>query len=389
MMGTDTKHAVFAPSRMKMLINCPGSYALTKDLPEQAQSDFAAEGTLAHDYIEQLLKTKDKKAADKILKSIPDDEMRGHVSDYLAFIDKVKSTFLKTATGKWFEFIEQKVELTEEVYGTLDYALVADRGGAVSAIVCDFKYGRGVEVSPEQNEQLLTYAAALNRHFKGRIKKFYIIVYQPRTPGDAYGRWDTGYESVEAHEAKVLVTVSKAKMMAEGSLELALSAGDHCRFCRAKSTCPAVHEEVNKTALALLDDESKPPAVNTIPVEQLVNIFSKKKQIESFLEDVEHHLLTMLRDGTPVPGYKLVNGRSQRKWLEDVDAVAKKLKELGVKKPLKKSLIGIGDVERQIGEGKIDDLVTRTEPKLQIAPESDKRAKAITSEDAATLLTEL
>ena len=393
----EKKHAVYAPSSMKIIMECEAAPVLWADLPDGPTSEYAAEGTLAHSYVERMLKSQTQKERTAILKEITDEEMKKHVQDFYTFIQKMRENFLSKSKGKWFEFIEQKVELSENCFGTLDYGLVAVRNGVPEAIICDFKYGKGVDVDAEDNAQLTTYAAALNKHFKNALKKFYIFIYQPRTPGEPYKRWEPVEGAVEQWGTKVLKRIQvieglKEKYPTLDLPDLHYSVGDHCRFCKAKMSCKMIAEDVKSKALAVFQaaEESKPlPAVNTVPLDTLLHIFKSKKIIESYLADVEHHLLTLKMNGGEVPGYKLVHGRSVRKWLDDTDTVAKALKARGVKQPLKKSLITIGEVETALGEGKIADLTTKTEPKLQLAPVDDKRKEVITSDKALELLTVL
>ena len=118
--------------------------------------------------------------------------------------------------------------------------------------------------------------------------------------------------------------------------------------------------------LALLEQHANPVKKNgkekdnyaeliaTVPLETLIKIQEKKKLIEHYLSSIERYLMVKLERGEEVPGYKLVKSRARRTWKKDVEGVGKELIELGVEDPYKKSIIGIGEVERVVGKGKID-----------------------------------
>jgi len=142
--------------------------------------------------------------------------------------------------------------------------------------------------------------------------------------------------------------------------------------CKAQATCKEYHKDVSENMLSLLPDNTDVPSV---PIETLVDIFRKRKQIEHYLEAVSNYLHTALEAGVEVPGVKLVRGRRVRKWRNDIspDKLASELTKLGCAEPYRLQLQTIGFVERVVGKGKLDDLTELPEGKLQVVLEEDSR----------------
>ena len=387
---TDRAHAVIAPSSVGRTMKCPGWIAAHNQLLESGElvegpaSTFAQEGTTAHEIAEYygLHYGVDPKTFPEEFVTKGDEDMHMYGQAYAKFIHMLERKFTG-AKGKVSAAYERRLKFSENIWGTLDYCMVGKRNGKHMAAIVDYKYGQGVDVSAEDNPQLKTYAACLAEESKRQgvtIEKFFFFIYQPSTPGDAYSQWKCDASVIE--EWAALLVLLEQQVINNAS-DLSAEGLDHCRFCPVKPCCTAFTDEVAKGALTVINDAPDFPApdIETLTLEQVVEVFTKKKAIEHFLKDVESHLLRKLETGEEVPGYKLVNGRSSRKWLDDEETVATALRGMGVEEPYRKSLITIGAVEKEVGKGKdakaaLEPLVSYTTPKKQIALESDKR-KAI------------
>jgi hypothetical protein len=371
-------HAIYSPSACYRNLSCKGSIALIKHYGIKGKpSKFAEEGTLAHDWIKKALETiHDMKHFD--FTQIPDEEMREHVQNYCAVIGQLNTSFRKVMKGV-AHFVEQKVKFDDAFWGTADYVLTGynKTNGQPEAVICDFKYGRGVEVDAEDNEQLLCYALCLQKQLQKDFAKVHCFIYQPRTPGNPLARWSVdvttlngAYISVVKNKRDCLDLVGKPIE----EIEANLCAGDHCRFCPAKLECIAFKERLNSTQLKILDDIPSVPQIGALTLEQKVAIFNLRKPMKNFIDEICDSLLQDAIKGTEIPGMKIVEGVRRRKWVDNVDTVGAKLTELGVSNPFKKSLIGIGEVEKQVGKGKLDDLTELPPAKYQLVPVEDKRA---------------
>jgi hypothetical protein len=164
---------------------------------------------------------------------------------------------------------------------------------------------------------------------------------------------------------------------------------DHCRFCLYKPWCPEFAKEVeNKTLIVLNNAEPLLPDLNKTPTEQLVKMFKAKKAIETCLKDAEHILLTRGLKGEDIGDLKVVAGQSRRKWIDDEKKVYAVLKANGCTRAYRKSLITLGEAEKQIKNGKevLAEVTIKSEPKNQLTTSDDKRP-ALSGTKALDLLT--
>lgn len=392
-------HALYAPSATYRNLSCKGSLALIQSLknsgriPTKSESSiFAKEGTLAHDWAKKALTCIHKQIHFDFM-TIPDDEMRVHVTNYCAFIGELNTKFRHTCEGVQF-YIEQKVKCDDDFWGTADYVLTGfhKRTKEPMAVIADLKYGKGVEVDVEENEQLLSYAVCLSHTLKRAFSVVHCFIYQPRTPGKEFNRWTIDSKILDGAESVILSNKEECLAILEsGDYEPHLNAGEWCRFCPAKMNCKAYQEDLNSTKLQILADlpEVLPeePKIHELSIEQKVEIFKRRKSLKKFIDDICADLLVTANNGTEVPGYKIVTGTRRRGWKKEmpdsdgticskedaINVIGSYLQDLGVEEPFKKSLKGIGEIEKEIGKGKIDDLTELSRPSYQLVPISDKR----------------
>lgn len=390
-------HAILSPSSAHRWKECLGTILLSKDMPSKT-SEYAEEGTLYHDYIARIRTAHfSNKSVKKILDEVEDEEMAHHLEQSYEFTRTLQQKFLREDDKKIQIYIEERVKLTKNIWGTLDFGMLVQRAGKTDGpgrrvydlVIVDDKYGKGVKVSAVENIQLLTYALAIDKEHAHGIRNIYLYVFQPRVGGDKpFSRWQPDRAYLQKVYSELVDVERKHMQILAGQREAEFKTGEHCRFCLAAGKCPALKAELEKEdamQLDVLEEHSKPkkrgkknvdnfPAlIPKVPVEQLVQIFDKKKLIEHYLESVERYLMTLLEQGEKVPGYKLVKSRTRRMWQKDVDKVGEELIKIGVSHPYRKSLVTIGEVEREIGKGKIDHLTETSEAKLQLAKEDDER----------------
>lgn len=407
----DRDHALLSPSGIHKAIKCPGSVVLEELLPAREKdgrepSVYAEEGTRGHECSEydtaKLVGIKGFPKPEHYDDNPP--EMIQYGKDYAKFCKERLDEFLEHHEPLTpYPMLETRVIFSNNIWGTLDFgqAGVHKKTGEPRALLVDYKYGQGINVSAQDNSQLLTYAVCLNEVVcpEKVFEKAYIYIYQPRTGTSPWDRWTAERDNLVAWKRQLQDLEAFVEGLFEDLSPLTaamenLNAGDlkHCRFCRAKPACPAFRKAVNATAVQALDAapsfSQRPELFET---HSLLDVYEKKKAIETFLKDVERELMHRMKNGEHVDGYKLVKGRQTRKFIKDEKKVAAHLKELGCKRAYKRSLVTIGEVEKQIGKKKADLLepvIERTEGKLQIAPLEDKRtAEAVL--DSAEVLTEL
>lgn len=369
----DREHAVLAPSAAHRWFNCPGSMWLSRGIISEP-SEAAIEGTIAHEWAEKLRKAcEDPSEYASVLLSCErhDEEMAYYCDAYVDFLDSIKRKFVNDHYSEFDEFVEQRVKFSDNIWGTLDWAAIRIKGKTIEAVLADFKYGRGVYVSAD-TIQLLIYLLCLRRYLGKRIKKAWVYVYQPRYQKELpHERCSYNESDIDEWEEKIIKAEKIAVKTLNGDIEPVYNPGDHCQFCLGQLKCKAFKAYATKDTLAVLEAQTL-PAVERVPLESLIVLHRKKKQIQHFLQNVDNYLIARLKRNQKTPGLKLIQSRTQRKWKEDTEYVAQGLRKLGAN-PFKKKLIGIGEAEKIAGKNKINHLTERSEGKLQLVDEDDER----------------
>lgn len=260
--------------------------------------------------------------------------------------------------------VEHEVSYTNWVpcgFGTADVIIVAE--GILT--VGDFKYGKGVTVSAERNPQVMLYAlGALEMFdFLFEIEIVRMCIFQPRLSNVSI--WEIPKDDLIVWAEGELT--EKAKLAHEGKGDFA--SGDHCRFCKAKAICRKRAEE----NLALAQLEFAEPA--TLMDEEIAEVLSKADALASWASDVRDHALQQALSGKQWPGFKLVEGRSNRRYVSE-DAVAKAVEDAGFD-PYEKRILGITAMTKLLGRKRFDELlgsyIEKPQGKPTLVPETDKR----------------
>jgi hypothetical protein len=291
--------------------------------------------------------------------------------------------------------VEQRVEFSDcigvpESFGTSDAVILTADGEELQ--VHDLKYGRGVKVDAEKNEQLMLYAlGALNEFgMVGDFQRVRMVIHQPRL--SHLSEWDCTVEQLlafaqQAREAAAIAT----SIVDPGESAVLLTPGEkQCRFCKAKAICPALTAQVLATVSDDFVDVDQPLAPQLEHVAErtfdnaiLGNLLGAVDLIESWCKAIRAKAETELLAGNDVPGFKLVEGRrGARKWgdAEKAEATLKGMR-LRVEEMYDLSLISPTTAEKLHKAGKIgprqwprlQELITQSEGKPSVAPSSDKR----------------
>lgn len=364
---TDRDHALISPSALGRTVECPGWIEFSTHFPKQETSDAAADGTVVHELLDDMFK------GEPITREHTEEQLEYALSAH---------TWWQTLEGKFTKFeswSEIKVKLTDNIWGTLDRGLY-DRESS-TLIVWDYKHGQGVEVFAHENWQLMAYAIGLMRKLGlgKELKRVWCVVYQPRIKLlNKFDVWETDVETLidrfktmRATEDKVVKKVQEFK------------SGMHCTFCPCKSDCKTLLEDTNKALVTQMDDEVlNLPLVDKITLDQKINIFKHKPQIEKFLKNIATSLLNQAVAGEKLEGLKVVEGDSKRKWIKEEAIIEKELKSLDVE-PYEKKLRAFSKVEKELGKdkNKISHLLVKPKGKLTLVEESSKRKAVDLLED--------
>lgn len=375
-------HALLSPSAAHRWANCTPSAKLEDTLPDTT-SEAAAEGTLAHEICETKLRfhffttefgRKDYNARMKELKAheLYKAEMMGYTDDYKDFVHKEALKF----EHKPHVVIERRLDLNNyvpESFGTADCILI----GGNTLHVIDFKYGKGVPVSADHNEQLALYALGVYEEFSiiYDIKTVKMSIVQPRI--DNNSTWEIPIETLLTFGEDIR---EKARLAFNGEGEF--KTGDWCKFCRASHSCRARADENIRLAFAT---DKKPDLLTNEEIGEYLRI---GQDVAAWLKDLQEYALGESLAGRPVAGWKAVEGRGSREWI-DQDKAFSILKENGfdeavlyVRNPITlaqtETLVGKKDFKSLVG-----DLVKKNPGKPTLVKESDKR-QAITNKVTAS-----
>ena len=359
-----TTHAILSASSSDRWLHCPPSARLNQKVEDET-SPYALEGTEAHTLCEYKLKValgqkaKDPKDVLTMYSNEMEDAAESYVDHILEALEGIKKT-----TPDPIILIEQRLDFSEfvpEGFGTADCVILADE----TLHLWDFKYGTGVLVEAEKNSQLMLYGLAATLLFDGiyDFNEVQMTVFQPRRnnissytlPKDELYLW--------ANE-----TVKPIAALAfEGKGDF--TSGSWCKFCKVKATC----KERARANLELAKYEfARPPLLSD---EEIECILEQLDELTSWAKDISDYALNKAKSGKKWKGFKLVEGRSNRKYIDN-DKVAETVSEAGFD-PYEKKLLGITAMTQLLGRKQFNellgDLVIKPEGKPALVPESDKR----------------
>ena len=376
-------HAKLSASGASRWATCPGSVQMEEGIPDK-ESIYAQEGTLAHELSELKLKHYldskgfGKRKLNAAVKKIKEDvlyqaEMDGFTDNYVDFIKEKALSF----PSKPYIEIEKRVDFSSWVpggFGTCDCILI--HGTTLSII--DLKYGKGVPVSAEKNEQLILYALGAYNAFSliYDIKKIEMNIVQPRL--NNYSSWEVDLTELLLWGDYFNVQSSKAL---SGTGELVPSA-KACKFCKARDIC-SVRAENN---LSLESEIHLNP--NEIPRDKLFEYISRGEDIAKWVNDLKAYALNLCLSGEDVKGLKAVAGRTSRSWTNQDEAL-KKLIDGGIDEAIifDKVPLTLAKLEKALGKEQfnnlVGDMVVTSTGKPTLVFENDKRP-AITDTVKAT-----
>ena len=361
-----TSHAKLSASGSARWLNCPGSVNAEKGIKNKS-SFFAAEGTAAHALAEHCLVERlpaDSQIGQMFEGFIVDNYMAEFVQPYVDYVQQFSGEHLYEVRVDFSPWVP-------EGFGTCD-AMVIQRDGVLRVI--DLKYGQGLRVDAEDNTQAMLYALGAYEDFGSiyDISTIEITIHQPRL--DHVSEWSitvtdllTWGEEVKRKAAECLTP------------DAPRNASDKaCQWCKAKPTCSALKTLTETAIITMFDDvdAATMPLTDTLTDEQLKQALQHKKLITGWLDSVEAHIVERLTEGQDFEGFKIVEGRSLRKWGDELGAVALLREQYDDAQLYKKSFVSVSQAEKLIGKkngGQLADFIVKPPGKPTLAPSSDKR----------------
>lgn len=385
------KHAILSPSAAHRWLHCTPAPRVEAEFPETT-SEYAEEGRLAHSVCELAAKKKftvmnnrTYNSRLKKLKADPkwDDEMLSTAATYVEHLTEHAMRFEHAP----YVALEVQVDITDyapEAFGTCDCVMI----GGDELIITDYKHGKGVPVSAQDNPQMLLYALGALKLYRpiygDMIRRVSTYIDQPRL-----GSYDGASMTVEELLAWGESIKPKAAAAFMGTGEFA--PGEWCRFCRAKAKCRA---RANQNT-ALEDFKDCIPLGRSIPMqaeydatgfklsncltdEEIGTLLVRAEGLVAWYNDLKEYTLAACLNGKTIPGWKAVEGRSTRAWT-DQDAALEALMAGGVEEAIIYDRVPktLAQLEKVIGKQRFGELVggmiTKSPGKPALAAESDKR----------------
>ena len=381
-MPTPEQHALLSASAASRWLVCTAAPRYEEQFPEST-SEYAEEGRLAHSFCELKLLKKftvslTQKAFTTRINKLKKDAM------FNPEMEKTSDLYIEHLTERAMQFdsapyvtAEVRVDYSEyapEGFGTCDCVMI----GGDTIIITDYKHGKGVTVSAEDNPQMKLYALGALKKYRAiygdTIKKVVLVIEQLRLSEEP-SMWETTVDELIAWGESIKGIAEKAFM---GLGEFV--PGEHCRFCRGKAQCK-VRASVN-TALEEFKDcvpEAKAqPGDDILTDAEIGDLLIRGAELVSWYKDLEEYALNATLSGKEIPGWKAVAGRANRAFT-DQDAAIKAIIAAGYdeallyeRKPLTLSaletLIGKKDFAEKFGQ-----FITKPLGKPTLVPMSDKR----------------
>ena len=297
---TEPVHSKLGASGASRWMACPGSVALTAALGKGGddESEFAAEGTAAHEVAAECLRTVSdawEHVGRTFHNHVLDYDMADHVQKYINECRRIS-----VGAETW---IEHRItsNLHADLFGTMDFAALSE----YSLKLRDLKFGAGLTVEVEDNAQLKYYAFGMLQTpdlFDG-VRYVEIGIVQPRKDHPNGPVRVVTHTAEEIHEWGHGVLIP---MMKRTERDHTLDPGEHCRFCPARFVCPALQ------GIFQYASQTPPTSVRELSDTMLGLAYRATGPARIFINAIETEALSRLNNGKKVPGLKLVDKRADR-----------------------------------------------------------------------------
>lgn len=388
----DREHAILSASASHRWLECTPSAMLEATEGIEECSTYAEEGTAAHALAELKLSKMYGKIGDPIYQQRFEEfvkefgkyyngEFVEYVDKYCADVKKLTEELEAQKIG-YHIFFETTVNFSNVVpqgFGTADVLIVTND----TIHVIDLKFGVGVPVSAIENPQLRLYGFGALNMFPN-TKQIKMTINQPRL--DSVSTDEMSKEDLIDWAYNYVAPRAELAIKGEGKLH---STEEACKFCKLKNKCKARADA--QLAIAKREFEMVQDMTTKMPIspqlmspEQISSILEIGPAFVDWFNDVKRHAVDQLRAGVKIPGFKLVEGRSNR-VITDPERVREILIENGfdeedLMEPPK--MKGISKLEALVGKklfGTLcEDYIIKPEGPLTLASVDDRRPEANT-----------
>jgi len=357
-------HAILSASSSHRWLSCTPSARLEMEF-ENPGSEAAREGTAAHALAEYKMRKALGYGGTRPVSSYDSGEMEDCTDSYVGYVMELLAK-ARTKCSDPVVLVEQRLDFSRYVpdgFGTGDCIIVSDD---VLHIV-DLKYGTGILVEAEENPQMKLYALGALEIFDALydIREVSMTIFQPRR--ENVSTWTISSEELKAWAEGELKEKAELAFKGEGSFV----SGPWCTFCRASARCRARAEE----KLELAQEEFRlPPLLTDSEIEEILKVLPDLTKWANEISD--YALDAAVRQGKVWNGFKLVEGRSVRKY-RDEDSVAEAARKAGFTEIYRQSLIPMTEMQKLMGKTRFEevlgDLIYKPAGKPTLVPVTDKR----------------
>lgn len=381
-MPTPEQHALLSASAASRWLVCTAAPRYEEQFPEST-SEYAEEGRLAHSFCElKLLKKFTASITPKTfttrINKLKKDAM------YNPEMEKTSDLYIEHLTERAMQFdatpyvtAEVRVDYSEyapEGFGTCDCVMI----GGDTIIITDYKHGKGVAVSAEENPQMKLYALGALKKYKAiygdTIKRVVLVIEQLRLSEEP-SMWETTVDELTAWGESIKPIAEKAF---RGLGEFV--PGEHCRFCRGKAQCKvraSVHTALEEFKDCVPEEKAQ-PGDNILTDAEIGDLLTRGAELVSWYKDLEEYALIATLSGKEIPGWKAVAGRSNRTFT-DQDAALNAIIAAGYDESLvyERKPLTLTALEKLMGKNefaeKVGQYVKKPLGKPTLVPMSDKR----------------
>lgn len=384
---SDRAHALLSASGANRWLNCTPSARLEDKYGEHKTSVYAEEGTLAHemselyirhDVLDNITPEEFDAGLERIMAhELFNSEMLDVVPIYVEYV-ATETRAAKEVNPLATTEIEQVLDLTEyvpESFGTADCVIINDD---VMEVI-DLKYGKGVPVYATHNKQLMLYGLGALRKYDTLfdIKKVKLTIVQPRI--NNISTWEISVEDLLDWAVNELKPAAELAFSGGGELK----SGDWCKFCSLKNKCKALADEQLKMAKYEFADPEM------LTDEEVADVLKRVTPLIEWANSVHEYALKQALENKKIwPGYKLVEGTSRRKWIDEdkvAEAIFERFPEASEDDIFDMKLKTITNIEKLYGKKvvaeKLSDMIVKPQGKPTLVPAEDKRP-ALGVEDA-------
>lgn len=390
------QHAFLSASSAHRWSMCTAAPHYEAQFPDKDPGVYANEGTLAHKICEltvqynagQITKRKYNSQLRKCQnEELYSEEMLRTAEFYAEHIWQASMAY----ESKPYIATEVRVDFSEivpEGFGTCDCCMIGDS----RLSIFDYKHGKGVQVSAENNPQMRLYALGALRQYSMfyQIETVSMSIIQPRITEDVSCEEISVEDLIKWGEQ--LKPIAQKAYSGEGA---EFKEGPWCRFCKGRAVCraradnaTALEDFMNMPIIGKMTDEEKMqrtsaeiagfPVSHVLSDKEVGDLLERGARLVQWYDDLKAYAQEAILEGKDIPGWKVVEGRATRQW-DDPEAALEEFKKAGFDEAVlfDRKAKSLSELEKMVGKKKFAEIagahILRPPGKPTLVVESDKR----------------